>query len=171
MLPLLADERWFLVATRGSHRRFKHPPKPGESLFLASQATNALLGHSIAFESRRARRGEGNQMRYAIVIESAGPNYSADVPDLPGCVATGATVEEVEREIRDAIEFTLRACAKMVPPFPRQLARFGASTYRPDPAVERTRRYAASTWRAPRRRAARLFRQASMEASGACRHS
>jgi predicted RNase H-like HicB family nuclease len=34
-------------------------------------------------------------MRYAIVIENAGPNYSAYVPDLPGCVATGATVEEV----------------------------------------------------------------------------
>ena len=46
-------------------------------------------------------------MRYAIVIENAGPNYSAYVPDLPGCVATGATAEEVEREIREAIEFHL----------------------------------------------------------------
>jgi len=41
-------------------------------------------------------------MRYAIVIENAGPNFSAYVPDLPGCVATGATLEEVEREIREA---------------------------------------------------------------------
>jgi predicted RNase H-like HicB family nuclease len=44
-------------------------------------------------------------MRYAIVIENAGSNYSAYVPDLPGCVATGGTPEEVEREIREAIEF------------------------------------------------------------------
>ena len=44
-------------------------------------------------------------MRYAIVIENEGPNYSAYVPDLPGCVATGATIEEAEREIREAIEF------------------------------------------------------------------
>jgi predicted RNase H-like HicB family nuclease len=44
-------------------------------------------------------------MRYAIVIEKASTNYSAYVPDLPGCVATGASPEEVEREIRDAIEF------------------------------------------------------------------
>ena len=44
-------------------------------------------------------------MRYAIVIEGAEGNYSAYVPDLPGCVATGATVPEVEAEIRDAIEF------------------------------------------------------------------
>ena len=44
-------------------------------------------------------------MRYAIVIEKAEGNYSAYVPDLPGCVATGATVAEVEAEIRDAIRF------------------------------------------------------------------
>jgi predicted RNase H-like HicB family nuclease len=44
-------------------------------------------------------------MRYAIVIEKAESNYSAYVPDLPGCVATGATVAEVESEIREAIRF------------------------------------------------------------------
>jgi predicted RNase H-like HicB family nuclease len=43
-------------------------------------------------------------MRYAVVIEDAGANYSAYVPDLPGCVATGATIEEVEDGIRGAIE-------------------------------------------------------------------
>jgi predicted RNase H-like HicB family nuclease len=47
-------------------------------------------------------------MRYAIVIEQAEGNYSAYVPDLPGCVATGATVAEVEAEIRDAITFHLQ---------------------------------------------------------------
>lgn len=44
-------------------------------------------------------------MRYAVVIEKAEANFSAYVPDLPGCVATGATVEEVEAEIREAIVF------------------------------------------------------------------
>ncbi len=44
-------------------------------------------------------------MRYAIVIEKAENNYSAYVPDLPGCVATGATVVDVERDIRDATRF------------------------------------------------------------------
>jgi predicted RNase H-like HicB family nuclease len=47
-------------------------------------------------------------MRYAIVIEQAEGNYSAYVPDLPGCVATGRTVAEVEAEIRDAIAFHLQ---------------------------------------------------------------
>ena len=42
-------------------------------------------------------------MRYAIVIEKATGNYSAYVPDLPGCVATAATAEQAEMEIREAI--------------------------------------------------------------------
>ena len=46
-------------------------------------------------------------MRYAIVIEKADGNYSAYVPDLPGCIATGGNVAEVESEIRDAISFHL----------------------------------------------------------------
>ena len=44
-------------------------------------------------------------MRYAIVIEEAANNYSAYVPDLPGCIATGQTVEQVKQEIREAIRF------------------------------------------------------------------
>lgn len=46
-------------------------------------------------------------MRYAIVVERAGANFSAYVPDLPGCVATGASLEEVEDSIRAAIRFHL----------------------------------------------------------------
>lgn len=44
-------------------------------------------------------------MRYAVVIEKANGNHSAYVPDLPGCVATGATVEACRREIARAIRF------------------------------------------------------------------
>jgi predicted RNase H-like HicB family nuclease len=42
--------------------------------------------------------------RYAIVIEKAKSNYAAYVPDLPGCIATGKTVKETERRLREAIE-------------------------------------------------------------------
>jgi predicted RNase H-like HicB family nuclease len=45
------------------------------------------------------------RFRYAVVIEDAGANYSAYVPDLPGCATTGATIEDTAREIREAIEF------------------------------------------------------------------
>ncbi len=46
-------------------------------------------------------------MRYAVVIEKANGNYSAYVPDLPGCVATGKTRVEVDTHIREAIRFHL----------------------------------------------------------------
>jgi predicted RNase H-like HicB family nuclease len=58
-------------------------------------------------------------MKYAIVIEKAENNYSAYVPDLPGCIATGGTIKEVEREIREAIEFHLdgmREDGESIPP-------------------------------------------------------
>ena len=44
-------------------------------------------------------------MRYAIAIEKGEGHFSAYVPDLPGCVAMGTTTEEVESNIREAIEF------------------------------------------------------------------
>ena len=46
-------------------------------------------------------------MKYAVVIDRAGDNLSAYVPDLPGCVATGNTDSEVEQLIREAIVFHL----------------------------------------------------------------
>lgn len=47
---------------------------------------------------------EGSEkMKYLVVVEKAEQNYSAYVPDFPGCVATGTTVEETQRNIREAI--------------------------------------------------------------------
>ena len=46
--------------------------------------------------------------RYAIVVEKARANYAAYVPDLPGCVATGKTIDSALRRIQGAIEFHLR---------------------------------------------------------------
>jgi predicted RNase H-like HicB family nuclease len=56
--------------------------------------------------------------RYLIIIEQTSTGYSAYSPDLPGCIATGSTREEVEREMHDAIEFHvegLRLAGEPVP--------------------------------------------------------
>ncbi len=58
-------------------------------------------------------------MRYAIVIEKAMNNYSAYVPDLPGCIATGKTVEEAEQLIREAIELHLTGLREDGVPIPQ----------------------------------------------------
>ena len=61
-------------------------------------------------------------MRYAIVIEQAQGNYSAYVPDLPGCVATGDTIKEVEVQIREAIAFHLEGLREDGAPLPRPVS-------------------------------------------------
>jgi predicted RNase H-like HicB family nuclease len=57
-------------------------------------------------------------MRYAVVIEKAEGNYSAYVPDLPGCVATGSTIVDVEQEIRTAIRFHIEGLREDGLPIP-----------------------------------------------------
>ncbi len=57
-------------------------------------------------------------MRYAIVIEKAENNCAAYVPDLPGCIATGQTIEETETQIREAIDLHLRGMREDGLPIP-----------------------------------------------------
>jgi predicted RNase H-like HicB family nuclease len=56
--------------------------------------------------------------RYAIVIEKAEHNYAAYVPDLPGCISTGPTAEEVEHNIHEAIEGHLQVMKEIGAPIP-----------------------------------------------------
>jgi predicted RNase H-like HicB family nuclease len=57
-------------------------------------------------------------MRYAIVIERAESNFSAYVPDLPGCIATGATLDDVKANIQEAIDFHLEGMREDGDPIP-----------------------------------------------------
>ncbi len=58
-------------------------------------------------------------MKYPIVIEKAGNNYSAYCPDLPGCVATGKTPAETVKIMREAIECHLAGLAEDGLPIPK----------------------------------------------------
>lgn len=62
-------------------------------------------------------------MRYAVVIEAMPDNFSAYVPDLPGCIATGATVEDVEAQIREAIRFHIEGLKEDGLPIPEPRAK------------------------------------------------
>jgi predicted RNase H-like HicB family nuclease/predicted RNA binding protein YcfA (HicA-like mRNA interferase family) len=117
VIHLIEQDDWFQVAMRGSHRQYKHPNKPGRVTIAGKPSDEMAPRHPE--QCAKTGRAEGAEvMRYAIVIEKADDNYSAYVPDLPGCVATGATVADVEAEIRDAIRFHvegLRADGVSVP--------------------------------------------------------
>ena len=57
-------------------------------------------------------------MQYAMIIEKGERNYSAYFPDLPGCIATGETLDEVKRRMREALELHLRGMREDGVPFP-----------------------------------------------------
>ena len=63
-----------------------------------------------------------NMHRFLIVIEDAGANFSAYSPDLPGCVATGATREEIERNMYEAIQLHIEGLIEDGLPVPQSTA-------------------------------------------------
>ena len=117
VLRLLHDDGWYLVTTRGSHRQFKHPTKAGR-VTVRQTERRSCGGHSGQYHQTGRTQEVRLQMRYAVVIEKAENNYSAYVPDLPGCVATGTTVAEAEAQIREAIEFHLEGLREDGLPIP-----------------------------------------------------
>ena len=102
VLRILQADGRRVIATRGSHRRFKHPSEPGRVTVPGKPSDDLAPGTPDSIFKQAGLRHRG-RMRYASVIERAAGNRSACVPDLPGCVATGATVEEAEDQVREAI--------------------------------------------------------------------
>jgi predicted RNase H-like HicB family nuclease len=76
-----------------------------------------IAGSSPARTNRMALRTD--PIRYAVVIENGERNYSAYVPDLPGCVSVGDTAEQVKSKIREAIEFHLEGMREDGLPIPK----------------------------------------------------
>ncbi len=56
--------------------------------------------------------------RYAVVFERAEHNWAAYVPDLPGCITTGKTLDETRRNIREAIDLHLESMREVGEPIP-----------------------------------------------------
>lgn len=98
-------------------------PNLAALLCLARPPTTWHPARSTVSLNRQALRMSDSPMRYAIVIEDAGSNYSAYVPDLPGCVATAVTLEEAEGAIREAIEFHLEGLRADGLPIPQASSR------------------------------------------------
>lgn len=107
---LVESDGWKHVRTTGSHRHFKHLSKPN---------VLTIPGHlaEVDFEGRRIG-GEEMSRRYAVIFEQAENNWAAYVPDLPGCITTGETLEETERNILEAMQGHLRTLGEFGEPIP-----------------------------------------------------
>jgi predicted RNA binding protein YcfA (HicA-like mRNA interferase family)/predicted RNase H-like HicB family nuclease len=103
VIKRLEDDGWIIVRQRGSHRQFRHAAKPG-LVTVAGKPGDDLAPGTL----NSVWKPSGVEtVKYLIVIEQTATGYSAYSPDVPGCVATGATRDEVEREMTDAIAFHL----------------------------------------------------------------
>lgn len=60
-------------------------------------------------------------MRYVMIIEEGERNYSAYLPDLPGCIATGKTIEEVKQRMSEAVALQLRGMREDGLPIPESV--------------------------------------------------
>lgn len=102
IIRLIEAEGWRFHSQRGSHRHYKHPLKPGRV---------TVPGKPGARDAEEYHETSGSKMtkatQYAVVYEKTGTGYGAYAPDLPGCVSTGRTLEEAERNMREAIAFHL----------------------------------------------------------------
>ncbi len=111
VLRLIEEDGWRFRSQKGSHRQFVHASKKGR-VTVAGRPSQEMHVKTLGDVFRQAQIEKPKKvrflMKYAIVIEKVpGSNYSAYVPDLPGCVATGETLEEVKRLMKEGIEFHL----------------------------------------------------------------
>ena len=61
--------------------------------------------------------------KYAVIFEKSSTGYAAYVPDLPGCITTGRTLQETEQLIREAIEFHIESLREHGEPVPEPTAK------------------------------------------------
>ena len=123
ILRLLHDAGWYVAATRGSHRQLRHPERPGRVTVAGKPGDDVAPGTLKSILKQAGLRKVREPVRYAIVIEKAGQNYSAYAPDVPGCIATGASVAETEVAIREAVAFHLEGLREDSIPLPEPSSR------------------------------------------------
>lgn len=101
VIKMIENDGWALARTRGDHRQYKHPNKSGK-VTLPGHPSDEMPPGTLKSVLRQAL---AEMMKYTVLFEKAPNNWAAYVPDLPGCVTTGRTLEETRRRIAEAIEF------------------------------------------------------------------
>ena len=113
VLKMLDKDGWAIVATRGSHRQLKHPTKAGR-VTVAGHPSDESRSRDVEQHSEAG----GSEMKYFVIYEKTGTGFSAYAPDLPGCVATGSTLEDTKAKMHEAIEFHLDGMCEDGTPIP-----------------------------------------------------
>jgi predicted RNA binding protein YcfA (HicA-like mRNA interferase family)/predicted RNase H-like HicB family nuclease len=109
----LEDDGWRLARTKGIHRQYHHPSKPG---------TVTVAGHpSVDIPPRNVEQypqAGGTEMKYLVIYEKSATGWGAYAPDLPGLGVAGETLDEVKELIREAMEFHVEGMRQHGDPIP-----------------------------------------------------
>ena len=120
LIKLLESKQWRQVRQKGSHRAFRHPVKALVVTVPGSRNDDIPVGYAQV--DSQEGRDRGPMKRYAVVFEKADKNWAAYVPDLPGCITTGKTLDETKQNIREAVELHLEAMREVGDPIPEPTA-------------------------------------------------
>jgi predicted RNase H-like HicB family nuclease/predicted RNA binding protein YcfA (HicA-like mRNA interferase family) len=104
LLRLLKKDGWEIDRIRGSLRQHVHATSPG-IVAVSGHPNDDVHPKNIEKCAAASRFGGRTMKEYTVIYEWGKRNWSAYVPDLPGCIATGKTRKQVELQIREAIEF------------------------------------------------------------------
>jgi predicted RNA binding protein YcfA (HicA-like mRNA interferase family)/predicted RNase H-like HicB family nuclease len=127
VIEMVEADGWYRVVIEGSHRQYKHPTKPGRVTICGhprDEMPKGTLG-SVMRQAGPEAKGEKMSKQYLVRIDKdADSDWGASVPDLPGCVATGRTLDSALRRIERALALHVRGLREdgvRVPP-PRHRA-------------------------------------------------
>jgi predicted RNase H-like HicB family nuclease/predicted RNA binding protein YcfA (HicA-like mRNA interferase family) len=128
IIKLIEADGWLLDRTRGSHRQYRHPVKPGTVTIAGETERHVASSHRGKHPEAGADRAEAVVTGYVVIIErdEAG-GYSAWAPDLPGVVAAAASYDECLELMREAVELHIESLREHGDPIPAPAA-VGAET-------------------------------------------
>ncbi|HEY6987219.1 MAG TPA: type II toxin-antitoxin system HicB family antitoxin [Bryobacteraceae bacterium] len=119
IIKQIEADGWRFHSQKGSHRQYTHASKPGRVTVAGMPGDDVPEDAREHSEASSDRKDTEVNMQYAIVIEKApGSNYSAYAPDLPGCIATADTLEDVKRLMQEGIAFHLEGMREDGLPIP-----------------------------------------------------
>jgi len=130
-IRIVEADGWYHIGTKGDHRQYKPPMKPGKVTIPGAPRDELPPGTWNSIQRQPDSRKE-RAMHYLVVVEKAEHNYAAYVPDLPGCVSTGTTIEQTLENVREAITFHLEGMARDGESLPPRYTVLAASVEVPD---------------------------------------
>jgi len=119
---LIEADGWRHVRTTGSHRHFKHPTKPNLVTIPGNAGDDVPVGTMKAILKSAGIDAPQMNPKYTVIFERAVNNWAAYVPDLPGCMTTGKTLEETKVNIKEAIDGHIKTLREFGDPVPEPVS-------------------------------------------------